>query len=308
MTAETTTLRLCIFANAGTVPLELATRRGYFAEEGLEVEITSTPGSVHQMQGLVEGRYDLAASAIDNVVAYTEGLSPVEGLPPTPIVTFLGSATYRLPFVARPEIGGFGDLRGRTIAVDALSTGFAFLLRGMLEDEGLPPGTYELKSFGAPAERWAAIRDGAAVAALLNDHFAEVAAKEGFHPLERDPDPWAGYQGNTFCARKDRFEAEPEMFEAFCRAFLRGVAAALDPANRNEVADALTAHLPGLSAAEAPAVADWLQRPGSILTPDMPVSLSGVRKVLELRSRYGGGPVLSDPMRYLDMRFGTLRD
>lgn len=305
MSAARTPLSVCIFANAGTVPLEIAARRGFFEEEGLAVEVTSTPSSIHQMTGLVEGRYDIAASAVDNVVAYSEGVSPVAGLAPTDIVVFFGSATYRLPFVVRPEIAGFADLRGKTIAVDALSTGFAFLLRGMLEDNGLPPGSYEFRSFGAPKERWEAIRDGEGVAALLSDHFATIAAADGFRVLDSDPDPWAGYQGNAYCARRDRFEADPETFGAFARAFQRGVAATLDPANRDEVADALTAHLPGLSPERAVGVADTLQGPGSILTPDMPVSVSGVARLLDLRTRYGGGPVLTDPRKYLDMRFGT---
>lgn len=305
MTDASRTLSACIFANAGTVPLEIAARRGYFAAEGLAVDVDATPSSVHQMTGLVEGRYDIAATAVDNVVAYAEGVSPVAGLAPVPLVVFLGSATYRLPFVVRPEIAGFDDLRGKTIAVDALSTGFAFLLRGMLEDNGLPPGSYDFQSFGAPQQRWEAVRDGKAVGALLNDHFAAIAAPDGFHVLESDPDPWAGYQGNAFCARRDRFDDDPETFGAFSRAFLRGVAATLDPANRQEVAEALTAHLPGLPLERALDVAAGLQGPASILSREMPVSVSGFAKVLDLRSRYGGGATYSDPGKYLDMRFGT---
>ncbi|MGX1309274.1 ABC-type nitrate/sulfonate/bicarbonate transport system substrate-binding protein [Amorphus suaedae] len=305
MSGTRSSLSVCIFANAGTVPLEIAARRGFFAEEGLSVEIVSTPSSVHQMTGLVEGRYDIAATAVDNVVAYAEGVSPVEGLAPVDLVVFLGSATYRLPFVARPEVGGFAELRGKTIAVDALSTGFAFLLRGMLEDNGLPPGSYDFQSFGAPQQRWEAIRDGKAVAALLNDHFAAIAREHGFHVLESEPDPWVGYQGNAFCARRDRFDGDPETIGAFTRAFLRGVAATLDPANRHEVADALVAHLPGLTAERAAGVAAALQAPGSIISPDMPVSVSGLAKVLDLRSRYGDVCLPTDPRKYLDLRFGT---
>ena len=50
---------------------------------------------------------------------------------------FLGSASYRLPFVVAPEVADFEHLKGRVIAVDALNTGFAFLLREMLEINGL---------------------------------------------------------------------------------------------------------------------------------------------------------------------------
>jgi len=33
----------------------------------------SAPGSIHQIVGLIDGRLDMAMSAVDNVIAYVEG-------------------------------------------------------------------------------------------------------------------------------------------------------------------------------------------------------------------------------------------
>jgi ABC-type nitrate/sulfonate/bicarbonate transport system substrate-binding protein len=105
------------------------------------------------------------------VIAYNAG----QGAAPTTQVSalrvFMGSATYRLPFVVTADVEGFADLAGQRIAVDALSTGFAFLLREMLSLNGLPPGTYELMPTGAPRERWEAVARGDAAGALFNAHF-----------------------------------------------------------------------------------------------------------------------------------------
>jgi hypothetical protein len=37
------------------------------------VRLTPTPGSVFQLTGLIEGRFDIAETAVDNVIAYMEG-------------------------------------------------------------------------------------------------------------------------------------------------------------------------------------------------------------------------------------------
>jgi hypothetical protein len=46
-----------------------------------------------------------------------------------------------------------------------------------------------------------------------------------------------------------------------------------------------------------------LLSPRSGLTPKGAILMDGVRRVLELRSRYGGGLALSDPSRYIDLGY-----
>lgn len=277
-------LKVSIFTNAGTVPLELAAREGMFSDEGLSVEVVGTTSSIEQMTGVIDGRYDIAATAIDNVIAYNAGQGAAPTQNASELRVFMGSATYRLPFVVAPSIVGFSELRGKRIAVDALSTGFAFLLRDMLALNGLEPESYELVPTGAPRERWEAVRSRAVSGALLNAHFEALAHEEGCRTLYSDPDPWEGYQGNAFCAQS-QFMAEGPV-DSFIRAVLRGVEFALDPANRAAVAEALAAHLGGLTSDSAYQLAAELQKPDSILRKGLPLSLSGTRRVMELRERY----------------------
>jgi ABC-type nitrate/sulfonate/bicarbonate transport system substrate-binding protein len=51
----------------------VAQQKGYFLQNGIEVKLTNTPNSIFQLTGLIEGRFDIAMTAIDNVVAYMEG-------------------------------------------------------------------------------------------------------------------------------------------------------------------------------------------------------------------------------------------
>ncbi|MEP0944308.1 MAG: ABC transporter substrate-binding protein [Rhizobiaceae bacterium] len=277
-------LKLSIFINAGTVPLEIAIRHGFFQAAGLDVEIEGTRSSIEQMVGIIDGRYDIAATAIDNVIAYNCGQGAAKTKAKSDLKVFLGSASYRLPLVVGPSIASFEGLRGKTIAVDALNTGFAFLLREMLEINGLNSLDYVFEAVGAPKERWQSVKDGKAAGALLNAHFEAIAHAQNCKTLTSSPDPWDNYEGNTFCAGPEFLADGP--VEAFTTAVLEGVEFTKDPANLEVVAVALDQHLGGLDPDRARLTAMSLQGPDSILKDGLPVSRSGIENVLRLREKY----------------------
>ena len=277
-------LRLSIFANYGTVPLQIGIEQGFYKDVDLTVEIEPTTSSIAQMTGVVDGRFDIAATAIDNVIAYNSGQGAADTERASDLKVFLGSASYRLPLVVAPEVASFSDLKGKTIAVDALGTGFAFLLREMLEVNGLAHDQYEFKSFGAPKERWQAIKNKDAVGALLNAHFESIALNTNCRTLQSSPDPWDNYEGNTFCAGAKFLETGP--VDAFIQATLRAVAYTKDPTNTQTVADAMVRHIGNLDVEKALKEAQALQGPQSILADDLPVSRSGIAEVLRLREKY----------------------
>ena len=277
-------LKLSIFSNAGTVPLQIAVQQGYFEEYGLTVDIEATTSSIKQMTGVIDGHYDIAATAIDNVIAYNAGQGAAPTITESNLKVFLGSASYRLPFVVAPHIETFADLQGCTIAVDALNTGFAFLLREMLEINGLTTDSYKFESVGAPKERWQAIQSGQAVGALLNAHYEAIAHHASCNTLSSKPDPWDNYEGNTFCAGQAFLENGP--VEEFITAVLLAVEFTKDPNNTADVATALVQHLDNLDAKTATKVAQSLQGEQSIIAQGLPVSRSGIEEVLRLREKY----------------------
>src|SRR5215831_1972949 len=65
------------FPGTGNWPIRIAQDKGYFAQAGIEVTLTPTPNSVFQMTNLIEGKFDIAMTAVDNVIAYEEGQGEV---------------------------------------------------------------------------------------------------------------------------------------------------------------------------------------------------------------------------------------
>lgn len=306
MKQRLTEISICAFTGPETSPIQLAEEAGYFAEEGLSVICEVAPGSVHQMVGLIDGEFDMAMSAVDNVIAYVEGQGAATPKNRADLMVFLGSATDPRPLIARPEIKSFADLKGKRIAVDAVSTGFSFMLRQLLEDHGLGMDEYEFVPVGATKARWDAVQSGDCVAGLLGKADSAWAIENGYTRLRSDPDPWDNYQGGVYIARRSWAAAHREQVKGFIRAMLKAVDWVLATRNAEQLPGLLIRHLPHLSLTEdaAQRAAEELQSPESILKPGLPINQDGLRTVLELRRKYGTPRArLGDPGKYIDLGY-----
>lgn len=294
------TLSLIAFIGPETLPLQVAEDRGFFAAEGLDVRWEAATGSVDQMTRLMDGRCDVVMTAIDNVIAYDEGQGAIVPDTPPDLVAFLGCASEPRPLVANADITAIAGLRGQRIAVDALNTGFSFLLRQSLETAGLGMADYELIPVGAPPARWQAIQSGDCAAALLSRAYAAIATAAACHELRPEPDPWACYQGGVFAARRQYLSDHQATASGFIRALLTATDWMLDPAQSAVLPHMLIRHLPHLSQAGAMAAAEAMP---SLLQPGLPLNKNGIQTVLALRQKYGT-PVtpLGEADKYLHMR------
>jgi ABC-type nitrate/sulfonate/bicarbonate transport system substrate-binding protein len=72
------TLEVITFPGTPNLPLYVAQANGYFAAQGLEVILHTTPSSVFQIERVVAGEFQIAGTAIDNVIAYQEGQGAIE--------------------------------------------------------------------------------------------------------------------------------------------------------------------------------------------------------------------------------------
>ena len=66
-----------VFPGGFNWPIWIAQDKGYFARGGIEVVLAPTPNSVFQLTNLIDGKFDIAMTAIDNVIAYMEGQGEV---------------------------------------------------------------------------------------------------------------------------------------------------------------------------------------------------------------------------------------
>ena len=95
-------LTVNVFPGGFNWPLFVARDKGFFAQQGLEVAVQPTTGSVAQMSGLASGKFDIAMTAVDNIVAYVEGEGDKSVGKQPDFFGFMGSDSGFLSLVSVP--------------------------------------------------------------------------------------------------------------------------------------------------------------------------------------------------------------
>ena len=301
--SEPFALELIAFPGAPNLPVFVAKDKGLFERAGVRVNLTTTPSSAYQAENLIDGKFHIAGTAFDNVVAYQEGQGAVALARQPDLFAFMGATQIELAFVVAPDVASYADLKGKSLALDALSTGFAFVLYEMLKRGGLERGDYEMTPVGATPQRWEAVKAGTHAGTLTIEPFTSIARNQGFRVLDTSSNLFESYQGGSFAASRQWASAHPDAVKGFIHGYLDGLQWTLKPENREEATKTLLGRMPEIKPPVAGAVMNSLLSPRSGLTPGAAILMDGVRTVLDLRSRYGGGEALSDPSRYIDLGF-----
>jgi len=297
--ADPVQLRMISFASPALLPVYAGIAKGFYARENLAVTVTSTPGSVYQFQHFAAGDFEIASTAMDNVIAYDSGQGEVP-LPAAPdFVAVLGSDNGLLRFYGRPEIATVADLRGKTLAVDAVATGFSFVLRAMLAAGGLHDGDFSLLPLGNTSARLKALLDGTASATILSAPGDLAAAAAGMKKLGDVYATIGPYLGNVTAMRRSWLQQNAAAARAYVRGTRAGLAWVFDPANHDE-AVALLQTQGGMNPEAANVMIRLMLAPGG-LNRTGAVDVAGVSTVLALRAKYTTpAKPLGEPGTFID--------
>jgi ABC-type nitrate/sulfonate/bicarbonate transport system substrate-binding protein len=291
-------LNVLAFAGASNLPLWAGQDQGILARHGLDVALALTPNSRAMAQDLHTGVCDVALTAIDNLVAYNEGQgeAALDGTPD--FVALFGVDDGMLSVMAVPGLASLDELAGKAVAVDAMTTGFAFVLRDILEQAGVADRV-EWVAVGGGAQRLAALVEGRQAATLLNTPLDLAAEAQCCHRLVRAREVVGPYQGIVAGVRRDRMAALRPHLIAFAQAFAGSIAWV--EAHRAQATE-LLAGKTGMAPAVAARAVTALLDPEYGLFRDLRIDREGLATVLRLRSRYGRpARDLRDPSRYLDL-------
>lgn len=271
-----------------------AEQKGFFAKEGLSIDYTQTPNSVTQIRGLLDGAWDLGHSAADNVMAYVEK----EGV--DLFVFLIADLGLAQKLIVRPEFSSYQQLRGQVLGVDALDTGYAYVLRKMLQLNGVGTDEYRLESVGGTAQRLDALRSGPVAAVLLSPPYDDVALREGFRLFAPASEYFPNYPGTTMVATRRFAEANGDTLVAYIRGYLAGADWANDPGNRDEAIDLLAADQK-VDRKTAEARFELERQSRTADSPTLDQVNSALEVVLDLRWEMAGmtGPKPS-PTKYFD--------
>ncbi len=293
------TIRLVAFSRPPALVAALGA--GFFAREGLEVAYTKATASGPQLAALLEGTYDVAHTAADNIVARVDAGADLRIV----LVAELG-VEHRL--VGGPGVRTLAGVAGGVFAVDAPDSGHAVLGYALLAEAGVAREAYRVLPVGATRARLEAIRDGRAAAAMLNVPYDAEAVAAGCHVLADAARRFPGHPGLTVAVRGAWGASHRAAVVTYCRALVAGARWAADPANAEALAG-LVAEDEGIDLAKAQARVAREKRSD---VPSLARMAEAVRSVAALRTSVGLRPTdaggVTDVTRYFDPSYALAAD
>jgi len=175
------------------LPFFIALKKGFYAKEGIPVDLVSIGRSDIQLQALVAGELHFANINADNIIIWNErtngNLKVAAGSS--------NAAPYQL--IGAKHIKRIEDLKGQRLGVNSLSGGATSILLSYLKSKGLiHPRDFSMSVIagGTPA-RLSALESGAVVGAVLVMPFSDIAIDKGFPKLGDTTEIISNYQFNN---------------------------------------------------------------------------------------------------------------
>ena len=294
MSTDTQKVRVIVFPGVQNLPSFAAEEQGFFAKRGLAVETVYTQSSKQQRDGLADGLYDIAHSAIDNAIAMVDAAGK-------DVVIVIGLDRGFNKLVVQPHIRSYEDLRGKKLAVDAPDTAFALIAYEMLKQRGLNRGDYHVKVVGATRFRLEALKEGAVDFSLLNLPFNLFAQRDGLVVLDNPAQVIGDYQSAGAFVQRSRGMQNRDVLVAYLAAYIEGLRWCLILQNR-KFATALLQKRMDLPPAVAKKCITQVTDPNFGFTTDAKINHEGMNTVLQLRANFSENSRSAIPLasKYLD--------
>lgn len=195
-------------------PFAVARDRGYYRQEGLDVQLVVIPSALG-MQAMLGGNVKFATAG-------GAGLLPIlRGAPVRYVFTSFSRPMFWL--YARPEIRSVDGLKGKKVGVSGIGSGPDSLLREILKKSKLEGGRdVVILPVGSGTARFFALQAGSVDAAMLSIPGNLMAQDAGFRELVSFiNEEWIELQG-TVNVTEQLMASEPALVEKFIRATLKG--------------------------------------------------------------------------------------
>lgn len=201
--------------NITQIAFFIARERGFFKDEGLDVELIQMTGTLANL-------------------ALMSGEVPFTSVPTAAMTANLRGANLRVLFTTferplfwlygRPQIREVRDLKNRKLGVGGLNQASYTLLREVLSQYGLEAGKdYTLIQAGDSAPRFMALTTGFIDATLMPLPWNFSAQEAGMHELVALSKADITAPTGSIVLRDDLLRSEPQMVEQFTRATLKAL-------------------------------------------------------------------------------------
>ena len=198
----------------GYLPLFVAVHRGFFKDEGLDIELPRlSPSIAHNALLAGEAQYHGLADSGLRLAA--------KGLPLKAI--FYGADRPMYYLVAQKEIRSVGELRGKRIGVSQFGGTSDLSARLALRHYGVEPDKDAIMiQIGAEGIRMAALRAGSVSAIIVPVPAVAILKREGFNEVSFVGDV-VEFASNGYTTTEQRIKEHPQEVKKVVRSLYRGL-------------------------------------------------------------------------------------
>jgi NitT/TauT family transport system substrate-binding protein len=197
------------------LPFRMALLKGFYREEGLEVEVIFIRGAVG-MQALLGGSVDFTSASGSTIAAAVRGI-PVK-------LVFVASSKPQFDMVAQKDIRSIADLKGKFIGISSRGGAIDLLTQLMVQKHGLVPNK-DVTSLviGGQEDTVLALRAGRIAAALLTPPRPLILAREGFNRIGYSGDYMPTYPSGGIGVTDEMIKNKTADLQAFVKGSVRGL-------------------------------------------------------------------------------------
>ena len=210
------------------LPLTVTERRGYFREQGVEVEISDFPGGARALQALIGGSADVVTGSFDHTIQMQGKNQPIVatiqlGRFPGYVLAVLAAKAQRYK---DPK-----DLKGMKIGITAPGSGTHLMVQHFLVKNGLRTDDAAFVGVGASASAVAAVQRGEIDAIVNVDPVISLLESQGLIKVVADMRTQEGtrqvfggpYPAAVLYTPRPFIEKNPRTVQALVNALQRGL-------------------------------------------------------------------------------------
>jgi len=281
-----------------SLPLNLGQRQGFFAREGLKLEVIPIEGGTGNMvAALDKGTVEITRTATPYLIQ-----AAMKGSDAVAIAGETQNPIYSL--IVRSDIKGFEELKGRLIGLSLPVDTISISMRKLLARHGLKEGDYRVKELVGTPARFDCLKRGECDAVPLGQPEDFVAMAQGYHRLGLSTEVVPSFQFTVSAVR--RKWAEQHKNDAV--RYIRGLAAAYrflrQPGNREEVTKVIVESTGSSRAIASQILALYFEPDRGVFPREAELDLKGLARVIEFMGEAGE---LQQPFpaaeRFADLQF-----
>ena len=276
----------------------LAQRKGWFAREGISLEmIPIDGGAANMVLALNKGTVEIARTATPYLIQ--------DVLKGSDNVAILGeTATPIYSLIAKPDINNFADLKGKTIGLSLAVDTISISTRKLMALNGIKEADFKVKELVGTPARADCLRKGECDAVPLGQPEDFQMMKQGYRRLGVSTDAMKNFQFIVSAVRRSWGEKNKDALIRYVRALASAYRYMREPANRDDVVRVVIDSTGSSEEIARQTLALYFDPDRGVVPKQGEIDVKGFAQVIQVMAEAGElTPPLPQAERFIDLQY-----